>query len=94
MPEEFAQERMRCTDRLRTMPLAKLPQAADLAFAASLAIVGLTPIANAHQLPRLADRAAGDQLDVVAGELLAADPDAATLTAATDILTRLRRSLP
>ena len=98
MPETgvdaFIRERDRCVDRLRGMPLTRLPQSADLAYAAAAALVALIPGAAGHPLPRLADHAAGDQLAVVAADLLAGDPDADTLDRATAVLSELRRSLP
>mgnify|MGYP003346504341 CR=1 FL=1 len=45
-------------------------------------------------VPRLADRAAGDQLAVIAVDFLTADPEASSIAEATRILTELRRSLP
>ena len=98
MPETgvdaFIRERDRCVDRLRGMPLTRLPQSADLAYETAGALVGLTYGAAGHPLPRLADHAAGDQLAVVAADLLAGDPDADTLDRATAVLSELRRSLP
>lgn len=98
MPETgvdaFIRERDRCVDRLRGMPLTRLPASADLAYGAASAIVAMTADAAGRVLPRLADHAAGDQLAVVAADLLAGEPDAATLERATGILTGLRRSLP
>lgn len=76
------------------MPLPKLPEAAELAFHASAAIVRLTGGAAHHALPRLADHAAGDQLAVVTADLLADRPTDATIEAAIEILTALRRALP
>lgn len=98
MPETgvdaFIRERDRCVDRLRGMPLTRLPQSADLAYATAGALVALIPGAAGHPLPRLADHAAGDQLAVIAADLLASNPGTDTLERATDILSELRRSLP
>lgn len=90
----FIRERDRCVDRLRGMPLTRLPDAADLAYETACALAALTPDAAGHALPRLADHAAGDQLAVVADDLLASDPDDRALTQAAAALTSLRRSLP
>ena len=94
LPAEFARERDRCVERLRGMPLTRLAESAALAHTAACAIAELTPQARDHVLPRLADRAAGDQLAVVADDLLAATRDPATLERGVGILTALRRSLP
>ena len=92
--DAFMRERDRCVDRLRGMPLTRLPVSAALAYAAANALVDLTPDAAGRALPRLADHAAGDQLAVVAADFLASAPDTAALERATAILTELRRSLP
>lgn len=92
--EEFRRERDRCVDRLRGMPLTRLPASADLAYDAACALVALTPDAAGHALPRLADHAAGDQLAVVADDLLSSNPDDQALAEATATLTALRRCLP
>ncbi len=92
--EEFARERDRCVDRLRTMPLRRLPDAAPLAHEACRALIALTPADAGRTVPRLADRAAGDQLAVIAADFLTADPEASSIAEAARILTELRRSLP
>lgn len=91
---EFERERDRCVERLRGMPLTKLTHSAELAYAASCALAELTPQARDHALPRIADRAAGDQLAVVANDLLASASDPTVLERGIGILTALRRSLP
>lgn len=95
MPDtaEFHRERDRVVERLRTMPLAKLSGAADLAYDAACGILERSADAG-RTLPRLADHAAGDQLAVITDDFLRADPDDADVQAATAILTGLRRSLP
>ena len=92
--EEFRRERDRCVDRLRGMPLTRLPASADLAYGAACALLALTPDTAGHALPRLADHAAGDQLAVVADDFLASHPDDEGLARAAAALTTLRRSLP
>ena len=94
MSETFARERDRCVDRLRTMPLGRLPESAALAYEACTELLQLTPGGEGRALPRLADRAAGDQLAVIAADFAAAGPDDAALALGTEVLTRLRRSLP
>lgn len=94
MAESFERERRRCVDRLRTMPMSKLEASAALAYDTCLALKALTPEAADFSLPRLADHAAGDQLDVMSDEYLASNPDATSLETAAVILTRLRQALP
>ena len=84
-PDDFDRELRRTVDRLRSMPLARLADAAPPARAAIEALAG-------EPVPVIADHALGDQLQVVADEAARArDFDRAGATA---LLAALRRALP
>lgn len=90
---DFDTELTRVVDRLRTMPMTKLAVSAELAFRTASQLLDLTP--GSHPtLPRLADRAAGDQLAVIGHDFRAAEHDEAAVTEATAALVELRRALP
>lgn len=84
-PDAFAIELRRTVDRLRSMPVARLPQAHGPARDAIVELAG-------GPVPEVADHALGDQLQVVAAEAARArdfDRDGAAA-----LLTALRRALP
>jgi hypothetical protein len=90
---DFDIELARVVDRLRTMPMTKLPVSADLAYGTASHLLDLTP--GSHPtLPRIADRAAGDQLAVIGRDFRAAANEEAAVTEATAALVELRRALP
>lgn len=81
----FTVELARCVERLRAMPLPRLPRAEEPVREAMAALAG-SPV------PRLEPRALGDQLQVVATEAARGrDFDPA---AAEALLADLRRALP
>ena len=93
MYADFDTELGRVVDRLRTMPMAKLAVSAELAFRTASQLLDLTP--GPHPpLPRLADRAAGDQLAVIGRDFRASANEEAAVTEATAALVELRRALP
>ncbi|CAB4886217.1 MAG: hypothetical protein F2793_09560 [Actinobacteria bacterium] len=93
--EGFERELDRVVDRLRGMLVSRLADPADRAFAASQALLALTAgNAGAHDLPRIADHAAGDQLAVIGHDFAAGQPSDEQYAAATALLADLRRSLP
>ena len=84
-PDDFSLELRRTVDRLRSMPVSRLPQARALARTAIVELAG-------EPVPEVADHALGDQLQVVAAEAARArdfDRDEAAA-----LLTALRRALP
>jgi len=97
--EAFDTEVRRVVDRLRSMPLSRLPGAEQPARQACLALLDVSrslgdPAPSA--LPVLRPTAAGDQLAVLAADVRAAalrraDPSA--LATATSILIGLRQAL-
>ena len=94
---EFEREVNRVVDRLRGMTIARLPASADLAYEASQELLSMTIACGSSvpgELPRIGDHAAGDQLAVIAHDFLALQPSDDAVTAATELLTALRRSLP
>lgn len=93
----FERELNRVVDRLRGMTMSRLPASAALAFAASQQLLSMAMAAGDSlpaELPRLGDHAAGDQLAVIAHDFMALQPSDDEVTAATDLLIELRRSLP
>ena len=94
---EFERELNRIVDRLRGMTMTRLPASADLAHATAQRLLSMTIAAGGSlpaELPRLGDHAAGDQLAVIAHYFMALKPSNDEVTAATELLTELRRSLP
>jgi hypothetical protein len=92
---ELLRERDRVIGRLRSLPLDVVPVAAVRRAAQrleDLAAAGRRE--DPRPVPELAPYAAGDQVSVLVGELLAAQaPDAGRLTEAIGVLAGLRRSL-
>ncbi len=91
----------RVSDRLRSLGLVRLDRPAvggslaDRAHATSQRLADLAAASAgrpALPVPRLASHAAGDQVTVLASDVLAEGDDAAVAAAVTE-LTRLRRSL-
>jgi hypothetical protein len=96
--EEYERELARVVERVRTMPLTKLPTCADSVFAtcgelADLAHAYGSALPGAAALPRLGDHALPDQLQVLGMEL-AATGDPAALRSAHDLLVSMRKALP
>ncbi|CAB4753064.1 MAG: hypothetical protein F2702_04740 [Actinobacteria bacterium] len=94
---EFERELNRVVDRLRGMTMTRLPASADLAHATAQRLLSMTIAAGDSlpaELPRLGDHAAGDQLAVIAPDFMALQLSNDEVTAATELLTKLRRSLP
>lgn len=84
-PDDFTVELRRVVDRLRSMPVTRLPQAHEPTRAVILALAG-------EPVPEIADHGLGDQLQVVATEAARArDFDRAGAAA---LLAALRRDLP
>ena len=94
---EFERELSRVVARLRGMTMARLTESAALSYAASQRLLSMTIAAGDNvpaELPRVGDHAAGDQLAVIAYDFMALQPNIDEVTAATALLTELRRSLP
>jgi hypothetical protein len=95
--DEFARELGRVVDRLRGMPVSKLPAGAALAFGASQRLLSLAIAAGDRvpgDLPRIGDHGAGDQLAVIGRDFASLQPGEAAYAEATELLVELRRSLP
>ncbi len=99
--EKLRTELGRVADRLRTLGLARLDRPAaggspaDRAHATSQRLADLAAAAAgrpARLVPRLASHAAGDQVTVLAADVLA-EGDGPAVAAAADELTALRRGL-
>jgi hypothetical protein len=90
---DFSTELDRVVDRLRTMPLTRTDAAAALTYPVTCRILQLQGTTH-PDLPRLADRAAGDQLAVIGREFIATTHDEAAIAEATAALVELRRALP
>jgi hypothetical protein len=90
---DFHTELDRVVDRLRTMPLSRTATAAELTYPMSCRILQLQGTSQ-KDLPRIADRAAGDQLAVIGRDFIATTHDEAAIAEATAALVELRRALP
>lgn len=94
---EFARELSRVTDRLRGMPVTRLPASATLAFEASRRLLSMAIAAGDRvpgDLPRIGDHGAGDQLAVIGRDFASRQPGAVAYAEATGLLVALRRALP
>jgi hypothetical protein len=92
---ELLRERDRVVGRLRSMPLDAVPTEAVRRVAQQLEDLAAGGRGEAaREVPGLAPYAAGDQVTVLVGELVAAAAqDPTTLTEATGVLIGLRRAL-
>jgi hypothetical protein len=98
LSEEYERELARVTERVRTMPLTRLAQCADMVFTTCAALADLaraagSGLADGDALPRLGDHALPDQLQVLGVELLATGDENA-ITAGLALLTDMRKALP
>lgn len=96
--EEFSRELTRVTERVRTMPLTRLAQCNDMVYFACGSLADIARSAGSglnggETLPRLGDHALPDQLQVLAGELLATG-DATAITQGLALLVDMRKALP
>ena len=94
--EEFETELRRIVTRLQVMPDRLRESAYELTHPVLQTLYDLTRECDStgpRAVPRLAPRAAADQLSVIARDLLA-DCDEQQRDQATALLTELRRSLP
>ncbi len=89
MPTQFDTELGRLVDRLRSMPLRTLERCADQVHATCQLLVQLQGLP--HDVPRLADHAAGDQLAVIGAGCR--EMNEAAIAEATAALVSLRRAL-
>ena len=86
---EFDAELGRLADRLRSMPLRALQRCGSQVHATCQELVRLQGLT--HDVPRLADHAAGDQLAVIGADCR--EMNEAAIAEATAALVRLRRAL-
>ena len=87
--EEFTVELDRVVDRLRTMPITKLKDAAKLTRPVLSELAEMA--GQSRPVPDIADRALGDQCAVLGQELIASGRPCA---AAAVLLRELRLTLP
>ena len=87
--EEFTVELDRVVDRLRTMPITKLKDAAKLTRPVLAALAEMA--GQSRPVPEIADRALGDQCAVLGQELIDSGQPCA---AAAVLLRELRIALP
>ena len=87
--EAFVIELDRVVDRLRTMPVTKLPQAAKLTRPVLAEVAAMA--GQMLPVPNIAERALGDQCAVLGQELIASGEPCAPASA---LLRELRLALP